>query len=73
MAKGIPGKGSSENEGKAWGKGQFANMPTESMMKQYPTEGSYMDLNIDDTITRLTDDSKQVKRGERKNLDRGMY
>lgn len=73
MAKGILGKGTSENEGNAWGKGEFANMPKESVMKQYPAMTSYMDGGLDDTITRLESDAKQVKRGERKNLDRGMY
>ncbi len=65
--------GTSGHEGKAWGHGEFANMPKEVKMKEYP-KMPYKDLdNIDDTEGRLEDDAQHAERGERKNLDRGMY
>lgn len=70
---GIPVKGSSEKEGKAWGQGSFANMPQEVTMAAYPKEAYMSGPALDDTSTRIDGDAKQVKRGERKNLDRGMY
>lgn len=65
--------GTSENESGAWGKGNFANMPQEVKMKAYP-KMPYKDLDgIDDTEGRLATDAKHAERGERRNLDRGMY
>lgn len=40
----------SGNEGKAWGTGQHANMPKETVMKDYPKPSMRSD-NLDDTIT----------------------
>lgn len=65
--------GTSENEGKAWGNGQFANMPKDVKMEPYPTKPYHMDEGLDDTLTRIDGDTKQASKGFRKNLDRGMY
>lgn len=67
--------GDSGHEGAPWGHGEFANMPQEVIMEDYPkymAEPNNMD-GIDDTIERLVSDNKEEKRGIRKNLDRGMY
>ena len=67
--------GTSGNEAAPWGHGEYANMPQEVIMEDYPSympEPNNMD-SIDDTITRLVSDNKEEKRGVRKNLDRGMY
>jgi hypothetical protein len=69
----APTHGTSENEGKAWGHGQFANMPQEAIMKPYPAPDYTTDGHIDDTIMRLDDDEKDAVRKKRKNMDKGMY
>lgn len=66
-------KGSSEHEGKAWGHGQFANMPQEVMMDEYRPAKSYHDKDLDDTMRRLDEDSRDASKGERRGLSRGMY
>jgi hypothetical protein len=44
-------------ENKSMGKGNFANMPTEAKMKAYP-KPSYSDNSyIDDTMTRIDNDT----------------
>lgn len=65
--------GMSENEGKPWGHGQFANMPQEVNMSQYPKVPNKALPEIDDTAGRLASDAKHAERGERKTLERGMY
>lgn len=65
--------GTSEHEGKAWGHGKFANMPTEVRMSEYPKMPHKELDGIDDTETRLESDSKHAERGDRKSLERGMY
>jgi hypothetical protein len=65
--------GTSEHEGKPWGQGNFANMPQDVRMQSYP-KMPYKELDtIDDTEGRLETDAKQAEKGQRKNLDRGMY
>jgi hypothetical protein len=65
--------GTSENEGKAWGHGQFANMPSEVMMKAYPKPGMSTDGHLDDTIVRLDGDSMDARKKKNKTLSKGMY
>lgn len=65
--------GNSEHEPKPWGHGQYANLPQEVRMQEYP-KMPYKDLDtIDDTSGRLMDDAQHAERGERESLDRGMY
>ncbi len=65
--------GDSGHEGKAWGHGQYANMPQEVKMSTYP-KMPYKELDsIDDTDGRLEGDAKHAERGDRKSLERGMY
>ncbi len=45
--------GSSENEKKAWGKGEFANMPKEVKMDMYPKANEFGPGNLDDTMTEI--------------------
>lgn len=47
------GHGESEREGKAVGKGNFANMPQEVSMKPYPKAKSYKGRDLDDTISEI--------------------
>lgn len=65
--------GTSDNQSKPWGHGQYANLPQEVRMQEYP-KMPYKDLDtIDDTAGRLETDAKQEEVGQRKNLSRGMY
>lgn len=65
--------GTSEKEGMPWGHGQYANMPQEVRMQDYP-KMAYMKMDtLDDTEGRLEMDAKNARNGDRKNLERGMY
>lgn len=65
--------GTSDKPAAAWGHGQYANMPQEVRMSEYP-KMPHKELNgIDDTETRLRSDAKHAERGDRKSLERGMY
>ena len=65
--------GTSENEGKAWGHGQFANMPHEVEMKPYPKGGYSTDGHLDDTIGRLDSDHADAEGIVRRQHHRSMY
>lgn len=65
-------KGSSEHEGKAWGHGQFSNMPHEVIMKPYPVIHP-KEEGIDDTISRLDEDSNDARMRKKKSMSKGMY
>lgn len=65
--------GTSENEGKAWGHGSFANMPSEVVMKDYPKPGFSSDGHLDDTIVRLDGDAKDARKKKMKTMSKGMY
>lgn len=65
--------GESEREGRPWGHGEFANMPQEVRMSEYPKMAREVEHVIDDTEGRLETDAKQARVGERRNLNRGMY
>jgi hypothetical protein len=65
--------GTSDKQSKPWGQGNYANMPQEVRMQEYPKR-PYRDLDgIDDTAGRIETDDRQAEVGERRNLDRGMY
>jgi hypothetical protein len=53
-------KKSSENEGRAMGKGQFANMPQEVTMKAYPKANEFGPGVLDDTITGIDAATKKA-------------
>lgn len=66
-------RGESEEEGRPWGHGEYANMPQEVVFQQVGPTPHFMEENINDTMRRLDEDSHQAIRGERKGYDRGMY
>ena len=45
--------GTSEKEGKYWGKGEFANMPQSQQMNSYPKANEFGPGNLDDTMTEI--------------------
>lgn len=45
--------GESEKEGKYWGRGKFANMPTDVTMQEYPKGYKAKSGVLDDTIRDL--------------------
>jgi hypothetical protein len=45
--------GYSEREGKAWGHGQHANMPHETVMSSYPKNKGAHSKDLNDTITNI--------------------
>lgn len=45
--------GNSEREGRAWGKGEHANMPKEVKMDKYPKASEYGAGDLDDTMTEI--------------------
>jgi hypothetical protein len=53
MAQKMNMRGNSEKEGRAWGKGEFANMPKEVSMKSYPKANEYGPSDLDDTMTEI--------------------
>lgn len=65
--------GTSENEGKAWGHGEFANMPSKPVMQSYPKGGYSTDGHLDDTIGRLDSDSENAEGIVKRQKHRSMY
>ncbi len=65
--------GTSDNESAPWGHGNFANMPQEVRMQEYPKMPHRELDTLDDTAGRISDDAQHAERGDRQNLDRGMY
>jgi hypothetical protein len=53
MAKKMNMHGNSEREGKAWGRGEHANMPKEVKMQAYPKAYEYGPSDLDDTMTEI--------------------
>jgi hypothetical protein len=53
--------GSSEREGKKWGEGKHANMPTEVKMDMYPKAVEYGGDYEDDTMSRVDMENKQAR------------
>lgn len=69
MAKGSygpTGHGTSEREGKAVGKGQFANMPQDVSMKPYPKGYEFGAGELDDTITGIDASNSKAHSKSRK-------
>ncbi len=52
--------GNSEKEGKAMGKGQFANMPQEVKMQAYPKANQFGPSDLDDTMTGIDRETSQA-------------
>jgi len=65
--------GTSENEGRPWGHGEFANMPKEAVMKPYPMNGHSLDGHLDDTMGRLDTDSQNAESIVRRQNHKSMY
>ena len=73
---GIPFEhGESEHEGKAWGHGQYANLPQEVHMQEVPKDPPKgTDKSpLNDTMSRLDGDTIASGKAKRKSYDRGMY
>ena len=58
---------SSENEGKAMGRGEFANMPQSVTMKAYPKASEYGPDVEDDTMTRIDAENSRAHTKARSN------
>jgi hypothetical protein len=54
--------GESEKEGRAWGRGEHANMPKETKMKDYPKANQMGPTVEDDTMGRIDKENSQAKR-----------
>lgn len=57
----VDSHGISENEGKSWGHGEFANMPKDKVMKPFQKTKKMKSSNLDDAITgidRCVDESE---------------
>ena len=65
--------GTSEEEGRPWGQGEYANMPQQVRMQEYPKYGHEKMPELDDTMGRIDEDERYNERGERPGLDRCMY
>lgn len=65
--------GTSEKEWAYWGKGKFANMPTDVVQKQYPMKGYGLPEDIDDTMVRIDDDSEDSSGIVRRQKHKSMY
>lgn len=60
--------GVSEKEGKAWGRGEFANMPKDVKMQAYPRGKNYRGGVLNDTITGIDEVSRVSENKAQKNL-----
>ena len=60
--------GNSEKEGKAWGHGKFANMPTDVKMDMYAKASEYGPSDLDDTMTEIDDVNSRAKTKSRKHM-----
>lgn len=60
--------GNSEREGKAWGKGEFANMPKELKMNAYPKANQFGPGDLDDTMTGIDRSNSAAASKTRSNL-----
>ncbi len=68
MAKKMNMHGNSEKEGKAVGKGQFANMPTEVKMQAYPKAHEFGPTDLDDTMTHVDQVNMKAHKKSRSNM-----
>lgn len=60
--------GNSEREGKAWGKGEFANMPKEVKMDMYPKASEFGAGDLDDTMTGIDQVNRKAAAKTRSHL-----
>jgi hypothetical protein len=60
--------GVSEDEGRVWGEGEFANMPREVKMKMYPKSNEFGPDVLDDTMGGIDKTNMQASRQTRRNL-----
>lgn len=60
--------GSSEKEGKAWGRGEHANMPKEVKMSMYPRSNEAGPMEENDTMTRVDAENKRARMKTRSHL-----
>lgn len=60
--------GASEKEGKAWGHGQFANMPHDVKMDMYPKAKEFGPGVEDDTMTRIDAENSRAHSKAHKHL-----
>ena len=60
--------GVSEREGKAWGKGQYANMPQDLQMKMYPKASEFGPGVLDDTMVEIDRTMSVASSKSHKNL-----
>ena len=65
--------GTSENEGRPWGHGEYANMPKDVVFQPYPKGGYSLDGHLDDTIGRLDSDSSDSEAIVHRQKHRSMY
>lgn len=57
----------------SWGHGEFANMPKEVAMHEYPRNVYGDSVHFRDDMNRLQDDAQQDQKIKRRNVNRGMY
>ena len=62
------GHGESEKEGKAVGKGNFANMPQDVSMKAYPKANQFGAGVLDDTMSEIDMTTKKAASKTRSHL-----
>jgi|GEM_PF-2297239 len=60
--------GESESEGRAWGHGQFANMPHEVKMKGYPKASEFGPSVLDDTMGHVDKTNHHAETQTRRHL-----
>lgn len=68
MAKKASMHGNSEREGKAWGKGEHANMPKDIKMDMYPKANEYGPSDLDDTMTEIDRVNSMAHKKSRSNM-----
>jgi hypothetical protein len=60
--------GVSEKEGRAWGKGEFANMPQGVKMDKYPASRQAGPMVEDDNMSRIDAENSRASAKTRRNL-----
>lgn len=60
--------GNSEKEGKAWGHGKFANMPTDVKMDMYSKANEFGPSDLDDTMTEIDRVNSSAHKKSRSNM-----
>lgn len=60
--------GESESEGRVWGSGEYANMPKEVKMKEYPKPAAFGPDMLDDTQGHINKVQEQAHSQARRHL-----